>query len=69
MRGTKEAIAEAKAAILKIVSEVGDEITETLQIPNHFHRTIIGSRGAGLQDILDRCGATDPRAQASLCRL
>ncbi|KAH7108044.1 hypothetical protein BKA62DRAFT_680818 [Auriculariales sp. MPI-PUGE-AT-0066] len=68
VRGNKEAIQEAKALILKIASEVGDEVTEKVTIPHRFHRTIIGARGAGLRDLLAKCGApTDPRAQAGLC--
>ncbi|EJD52559.1 hypothetical protein AURDEDRAFT_111219 [Auricularia subglabra TFB-10046 SS5] len=67
VRGSKTAIVEAKAAILRIASEVDDEVTETIKIESRFHRTIIGARGQGLKDLIVKCGGpTDPKAQAGL---
>ncbi|KAI8993032.1 hypothetical protein BD414DRAFT_293749 [Trametes punicea] len=69
VRGTKKAIAEAKAAILAISDQVQEETTATVEVPSKFHRTIIGAGGQGLKDLIARCGGpTDPKAQAGLIR-
>ncbi|EMD37873.1 hypothetical protein CERSUDRAFT_114510 [Gelatoporia subvermispora B] len=68
-RGTKKAIAEAKAAILEIANQVTEETTETVEVPHKFHRSIIGPGGQGLKDLVSRCGGpADPKAQAGLIR-
>lgn len=70
LKGTKESIAEAKAAILAISDQVHEEITDSVIIEHKFHRTIIGPGGHGLRDLIIRCGGpTDGRAQAGLVRL
>ena len=70
IRGTKKAIAEAKAAILAISDQVAEETTATVDVPSKFHRTIIGAGGQGLKDLIARCGGpTDQKAQAGLIRL
>jgi predicted PilT family ATPase len=69
-RGSKKAIAAAKAAILLIVDQVGEETTEVLTIENRFHKTLIGGGGQGLRNLIVRCGGpADTRAQAGLVRL
>jgi predicted PilT family ATPase len=69
-RGSKKAIADAKAAIQSIVDQVGEEATEVLTIENKFHRTLIGGGGQGLRNLIIRCGGpADPKAQAGLVRL
>ncbi|KAL5507527.1 hypothetical protein ACEPAH_6983 [Sanghuangporus vaninii] len=68
-RGTKKAIAAAKASILAIAEQVGQEVTVVLNIERRFHRSIIGPQGQGLRDLMLRCGGpTDPKQQASLIR-
>lgn len=70
LHGTKEAIADAKAAILDIANQVHEETTDSVTIENKFHRTIIGSGGQGLRDLIVRCGGpADGKAQAGLIRL
>lgn len=69
-RGSKKAIASAKAAIQLIVDQVGEEVTEVLTIENKFHRALIGGGGQGLRNLIARCGGPgDSRAQAGLVRL
>ncbi|KAI0812490.1 hypothetical protein BC629DRAFT_1579875 [Irpex lacteus] len=69
LHGTKEAIADAKAAILDIANQVHEETTDSVTIENKFHRTIIGSGGQGLRDLIVRCGGpADGKAQAGLIR-
>ena len=69
-RGTKKAIASAKAAILAISEQVEQELTVTMNIERKFHRNIIGAGGQGLRDLVSRCGGpSDPRSQAGLIRL
>ena len=56
IRGTKKAIADAKAAILAISEQVAEETTATVDVPSKFHRTIIGAGGQGLKELIARCG-------------
>jgi polyribonucleotide nucleotidyltransferase len=70
IRGTKPAIADAKAAILAISDQVGEETTVTVPVESRFHRTLIGGGGQGLKDLVARCGGpSDPKMQAGLIRL
>ena len=70
LRGNKEAIAAAKAAILEIANQVKEEVSVNLTIETKYHRTLIGPGGQGLKDLIARCGGpTDSRAQAGLIRL
>ncbi|TFK73937.1 SCP160 protein [Pluteus cervinus] len=68
-RGTKEAIADAKAAILAIADSVSEEINASVNVDSKFHRNLIGAGGQGLRDLIIRCGGpTDSKAQAGLVR-
>ena len=70
LRGTKAAINEAKERIVSISEQVQEETTDSLNIENRFHRTIIGPGGQGLKDLVTRCGGpADPKTQAGLIRL
>lgn len=70
VRGTKKAVAAAKAAIIAISDQVTEETTASLVIENKFHRTIIGAGGQGLKDLIAKCGGpSDPKLQAGLLRL
>lgn len=62
LRGTKKAIADAKAAISAIDNEVKGEDSFTLTIPSKFHGQLIGPGGQNLRDIVSR--ATDSTADA-----
>ncbi|CAL1707288.1 unnamed protein product [Somion occarium] len=69
VRGTKAAIAEAKAAILSISNQVTEETTDSVHVESRFHRTLIGAGGQGLRDLIARSGGpTDPKVQAGLIR-
>ena len=69
-RGTKKAITAAKTAIQSIVDQVGEEVTEVLTIESKFHKTLIGTGGQGLRNLIVRCGGpADPKAQPGLVRL
>ncbi|EIN11853.1 hypothetical protein PUNSTDRAFT_99129 [Punctularia strigosozonata HHB-11173 SS5] len=69
IRGTKKAIQEAKAAILSIADQVGEEANDTVTIESKFHRTIIGAGGQGLRELIQKAGGpSDPRQQAGLIR-
>lgn len=70
VRGTKKAIAAAKAAIIAIADQVTEETTATVAVESKFHRTLIGAGGQGLKDLVQKCGGpADPKAQAGLIRL
>lgn len=70
IRGTKEGIKEAKAAIQAIADTVVEEITVSITIEKQYHRNLIGAGGKGLSEIITRCGGpTDLRQQAGLIRL
>ncbi|KAF5370733.1 hypothetical protein D9758_001901 [Tetrapyrgos nigripes] len=69
LRGTKKAINAAKAAILAIADQVAEEITVNLPIESKYHRTLIGTGGQGLKDMVARCGGpTDSKQLANLIR-
>ncbi|KIK67202.1 hypothetical protein GYMLUDRAFT_37269 [Collybiopsis luxurians FD-317 M1] len=69
VRGTKKAINAAKTAILAISDQVAEEITITVPVESKYHRTLIGSGGQGLKDLVSRCGGDpDPKLLASLIR-
>lgn len=70
IRGTKAAIAEAKADILRISDAVTEETSVSVTIENKYHRSLIGAGGQGLKDLIARCGGpSDSKAQAGLVRL
>lgn len=70
VRGTKMAVATAKAAILVIAEQVAEEITATVAVESKFHRTLIGAGGQGLKELISRCdGPSDSKLQAGLIRL
>lgn len=70
LRGTKKAIAAAKAAILAISDQVVDEATVSVAVDNKYHRTIIGAGGQGLKDLIAKCGGpSDPKMHVGLIRL
>ncbi|KAF5393250.1 hypothetical protein D9757_000766 [Collybiopsis confluens] len=69
VRGTKKAINAAKAAILAISNQVAEEITIGIPIESKYHRTLIGSGGQALKDLVSRCGGDpDPKILGSLIR-
>lgn len=63
--GTKNAISEAKAAILAISKEVDAEETYTLKIPSEFHGQLIGPGGQAIRDLITRAGGPDDSKAAS----
>ena len=70
VRGTKDAVAAAKGAILQISEQVTDEITTSVIIESKFHRSIIGAGGQGLKELISRCGGpSDSKLQAGLIKL
>jgi rRNA processing protein Krr1/Pno1 len=56
VRGDKKAIAAAKAAVLAVAEQVGDEITLSITIEPKYHRTLIGQGGQKLRDLIVACG-------------
>lgn len=72
VRGTKKAIADAKAAIAAIDAEVKGEESFTLHIPSKYHGQLIGPGGQGIRDLVakatggDDASAADPRASQQL---
>ncbi|BEJ11747.1 hypothetical protein CspHIS471_0202070 [Cutaneotrichosporon sp. HIS471] len=56
VRGDKKAITAAKAAVLELVKEFGDEINVTLTIDPKYHRTLIGQGGQKLRDLITEAG-------------
>ncbi|KIM31115.1 hypothetical protein M408DRAFT_327405 [Serendipita vermifera MAFF 305830] len=69
IRGTKKAVAAAKAAVMAIANAVDDETSVVVHIEPKFHRTVIGGGGVGLKNLLARVGApSDPKEQAGLVK-
>ncbi|OMJ07515.1 Vigilin 1 [Smittium culicis] len=58
-----KAIAEifeaCKAEIKKSIEEASNFGSETIKVPNKFHRSLIGQGGSSLKEILSACGADD----------
>ena len=70
VRGTKAAVAAAKAAILAISDQVGEEASATVFVESKFHPILIGAGGQGLKELVTRCGGpSDPKQQAGLFQL
>jgi predicted PilT family ATPase len=70
LRGTKKAIAAAKAAIIAIADSVGEEVIVTINIESRFHRSLIGAGGQGLRELVAKCGGpADTKIQAGLIHL
>jgi hypothetical protein len=62
-------VAAAKAAIMAISDQVGEETTAFVSVDSKFHRSIIGAGGHGLKEFISKCGGpSDPKLQASLIR-
>ncbi|KAE8214351.1 hypothetical protein CF327_g2221 [Tilletia walkeri] len=59
VRGTKKAIAAAKAAILDLAAEAEDEATFKLDIPASAHGELIGPGGSAIRDLVIRCGGPE----------
>ncbi|KAJ7496037.1 hypothetical protein B0H11DRAFT_2227032 [Mycena galericulata] len=69
VRGTKKAVAAAKAAIMAIADQVTEETSATVVVESKFHRTLIGAGGQGLKELVKNCGGPeDPKLQAGLIR-
>ncbi|RSH91859.1 hypothetical protein EHS25_009229 [Saitozyma podzolica] len=56
VRGDKKAIAAAKAAVLAVAEQVGDEVTINITIDPKYHRTLIGQGGQKLRDLIAAAG-------------
>ncbi|GAO47518.1 hypothetical protein G7K_1723-t1 [Saitoella complicata NRRL Y-17804] len=61
IRGTKAGVTTAKKAIQEIAEEIEHQVEETIQIPSKYHRTLIGSGGNNLRDIVVKAGGPDDR--------
>ena len=67
VRGDKKAIAAAKAAILAVSDNVGEETTVEMQIDRKYHRTLIGQGGNRLRETIAAAGgSTEGNRQAGL---
>ncbi|WVR00176.1 hypothetical protein IAU59_007318 [Kwoniella sp. CBS 9459] len=56
VRGDKKSIAAAKSAVLAVVEEIGDEISDEIVIDPKYHRTLIGQGGQKLRDLIVAAG-------------
>lgn len=70
IKGDKKAIATAKASILAIVSDFGDQTSTTITIDNKYHRSLIGPGGQKLRDLIVACGGpAEANKQAGMVNL
>ncbi|KAG8886137.1 hypothetical protein FRB97_007175 [Tulasnella sp. 331] len=70
VRGDASATKDAKAAILAVASEVGEETSETIYIENRYHRNFIGKGGETLRELIAKVGGPmDSKQQAGLVHL
>ncbi|ORY33442.1 putative SCP160 protein [Naematelia encephala] len=56
VRGDKKAIAAAKAKVLEVVDQAGDEIQVSVTVDPKYHRTLIGQGGGKLRELIASCG-------------
>ncbi|KAF3137290.1 hypothetical protein TWF703_005213 [Orbilia oligospora] len=69
IKGTKDQIAKAKAAILASTKEVENQVVKMLSVDKKFHRALIGPGGQILHNIVVKCGGpSDKSAQARMVR-
>ncbi|KAK6526036.1 hypothetical protein TWF281_011076 [Arthrobotrys megalospora] len=69
IKGTKDQIAKAKAAILASTKEVENQVVKMLSVDKKFHRALIGPGGQTLHAIVVKCGGpSDKSAQARMVR-
>ncbi|KAK6507875.1 hypothetical protein TWF481_006296 [Arthrobotrys musiformis] len=69
IKGTKDQIAKAKAAILASSKEVENQVVKMLSVDKKFHRALIGPGGQILHGIVVKCGGpSDKSAQARMVR-
>jgi len=54
IKGAVECVAGAKKRILEIVHDLESCISVDVFIPQHHHRTVMGTRGSNVQDIIQR---------------
>lgn len=67
VRGDKKAITTAKASILELVEQFGDEVTVNITVEPKYHRTLIGQGGQKIRDLITSCGGPeDAHKQAGL---
>lgn len=67
VRGDKKAIAAAKAAVLAVAEQVGDEAQLTVTVDPKYHRNLIGQGGQKLRDLIENCGGpSEPFKQSGL---
>lgn len=59
VRGDKKAIAAAKASVLAVVEQFGDEVTVNMTVDPKYHRTLIGQGGQKLRDLIASCGGPE----------
>lgn len=57
--GTRTAIKEASARVEQIVKDAADFTTETLNVPQKYHREIVGAGGRTLREIVSSAGGDD----------
>lgn len=51
LKGAKECIKGAKARIFEVVEELDAQVTIVCSIPHEHHRSVLGTRGANVQEI------------------
>ena len=69
IKGTKEAVSDAKKDLSKIISDLDQLVVELITVDKRFHRSLIGTGGATLREIVERAGGPKDRsAQARMVR-
>ena len=69
LRGSREAIQAARAAIEEIVARVESEATLHVSIPSEFHGSLIGGGGLRLRELIQQAGGpAESREHAQMVR-
>ncbi|KAF8453318.1 hypothetical protein BGX38DRAFT_1268706 [Terfezia claveryi] len=69
IKGTKEAVLDAKKDLSKIIDNLSQLVVERITVDKRFHRSLIGTRGTTLRDIVEKAGGPKDRsAQARMVK-
>ncbi|RPB20922.1 hypothetical protein L211DRAFT_791386 [Terfezia boudieri ATCC MYA-4762] len=69
IKGTKEAVLDAKKDLSKIIDNLAQLVVERITVDKRFHRSLIGTGGATLRDIVEKAGGPKDRsAQARMVK-
>ncbi|KAF8420208.1 hypothetical protein EV426DRAFT_249543 [Tirmania nivea] len=69
IKGTKEAVLDAKKDLSKIIGDLDQLVVERITVDKRFHRSLIGTGGGTLRELVEKAGGPKDRsAQARMVK-